>query len=222
MKILIVEDNHKLAANTKEGLENAGYACECIHDGLAAEKRIRFSHRDFDLVILDIMLPGKNGIEICSHWRACGITLPVLMLTARDAIDDKVLGLNGGADDYLAKPFAFAELLARVSALLRRPPQTVTTVLSASDVTLDTVRRRVEQNGIEVELTLKEYMVLEYMLRNQNKVITRDDLYSHAWDYADTSFSNTVNVHIKNLRQKLHDDGSFIQTVRGVGYKMEA
>ena len=222
MKILVVEDNQKLAANIKEGLEQEGFAVECIYDGLVAEKRILINRRDYDVVVLDIMLPGKDGVTICRSWREQGVTIPVLMLTARDATDDKVNGLNSGADDYLAKPFAFEELLARVRALLRRPSVTEKTVLQVGDITLDTASRKVERDSKEIVLTLKEYMVLEYLLRNPNKVITRDALYDHAWDYADTSFSNTVNVHIKNLRQKLHDNGTHIQTIRGVGYKMEA
>jgi len=222
MKILVVEDNLKLATNLKEGLEQDGFAVDCIHDGLEAERRILINRSEYDVVILDLMLPSKDGVDICHSWREQGVAVPVLMLTARDATDEKVKGLNMGADDYLAKPFAFAELSARVSALLRRPVVTESLVLRARDITLDTVSHRVERDGGEVVLTLKEYMVLEYLMRNQGKVITRDALYDHAWDYADASFSNTVNVHIKNLRQKLHDDGTHIQTVRGVGYKMEA
>lgn len=223
MKILVVEDNQKLAANIKEGLEHEGFAVDCVFDGLTAEKRILINRTDYDVVILDLMLPGKDGVAVCQSWREQEVVVPVLMLTARDATDDKVKGLNSGADDYLAKPFAFEELLARVRALLRRPTVTEKTVLEAGDITLDTVRRRVERAGKEIVLTLKEYMVLEYLLRNQNKVITRDALYDHAWDYADNSFSNTVNVHIKNLRQKLHDNnGKLIQTIRGVGYRLEA
>jgi DNA-binding response OmpR family regulator len=222
MKILVVEDNQKLAANIKEGLEQDGFAVDCLYDGLLAEKRILINRTDYDVVILDIMLPGKDGVAVCRSWREQDVKIPVLMLTARDATDDKVKGLNSGADDYLAKPFAFEELLARARALLRRPAVTEKTVLQVGDITLDTVSRKVERDSKEVVLTLKEYMVLEYLMRNVNRVITRDDLYDHAWDHADNSFSNTVNVHLKNLRQKLHDDGTHIQTIRGVGYKMEA
>jgi DNA-binding response OmpR family regulator len=167
------------------------------------------------------MLPGKDGITIAESWRANGITLPLLMLTARDGVRDKVAGLDAGIDDYLAKPFAFDELIARVRALLRRPRASMQTTLTLGDVILDTTSHVVTRAGEVIDLTLKEFMVLEYLMRNKNKVITRDTLYSHAWDFADTSFSNTVNVHIKNLRQKLHDDGSFIQTIRGIGYKVE-
>ena len=221
MKILVVEDNKKLAANLKEGLEQDGFAVDCIHDGKEAERRILINRKEYDVVILDLMLPSKDGVEVCLSWREQGVVVPVLMLTARDATDDKVKGLNMGADDYLAKPFVLEEVTARVRALLRRPVITENVVLQLGNITLDTISHEVKKDGESVELTLKEYMVLEYLMRNQGRVVTRDTLYDHAWDYADTSFSNTVNVHIKNLRQKLHDDGIHIQTIRGVGYKME-
>lgn len=221
MKILVVEDNKKLAANLKEGLEQDGFAVDCIHDGMEAEKRILINRTEYDVVILDLMLPNKDGVEICLSWREHGIVIPVLMLTARDATDDKVKGLNMGADDYLAKPFALEEVTARVRALMRRPAITENVVIQLKDIVLNTTSHTVTRDGEELVLTLKEYMVLEYLMRNQGHVVTRDTLYDHAWDYADTSFSNTVNVHIKNLRQKLHDNGTLIQTIRGVGYKME-
>ncbi len=221
MKILVVEDNKKLAANLKEGLEQDGFAVDCIHDGLEAERRILINRKEYDAVILDLMLPSKDGVEVCLSWREQGVMIPVLMLTARDAIDDKVRGLNTGADDYLAKPFALEEVTARVRALLRRPAVTETITLRLGDIELNPVSHVVTKDGESIELTLKEYMVLEYLMRNQGKVVTRDTLYDHAWDFADSAFSNTVNVHIKNLRQKLHDDGTHIQTIRGVGYKME-
>ena len=221
MKILVVEDNKKLAANLKEGLEQDGFAVDCIHDGMEAERKILINRKEYDVVILDLMLPSKDGVEVCLSWREQGVVIPVLMLTARDATDDKVKGLNMGADDYLAKPFALEEVTARVRALLRRPVITENVVLQLGDITLDTISHEVKKDGDNIELTLKEYMVLEYLMRNQGRVVTRDTLYDHAWDYADVSFSNTVNVHIKNLRQKLHDDGTHIQTIRGVGYKME-
>ncbi len=221
MKILVIEDNQKLAERIKTGLEQEGFAVDCLFEGLEAEKRILINRNEYDVVILDLMLPGKDGMAICRSWREAEVTVPVLMLTARDATDDKVHGLDSGADDYLAKPFAFEELLARIRALLRRPTIAEKTILKVSDITLDPIARRVERNEKEVVLTLKEYMVLEYLMRNPNRVITRDALYDHAWDFADSAFSNTINVHIKNLRQKLHDDGTHIQTIRGVGYKME-
>ena len=221
MKILVVEDNTKLAENLKQGLMQEGYAVDVILEGLSAERRILINRDEYDLVILDRMLPGKDGMSICANWRDNDVTIPVLMLTALDTTDDKVHGLDAGADDYLAKPFAFKELLARVHALLRRPKQTSPASLSVGDININTTSRVVTYKNKNVSLTLKEFMVLEYMMRNLGKVITRDELYSHAWDFADSSFSNTVDVHIKNLRKKIHDNGKIIQTIRGVGYKME-
>lgn len=221
MKILVVEDNTKLAENLKQGLMQEGYAVDIIEEGLSAERRILINRDEYDLVILDRMLPGKDGVSICTSWRENGVVTPVLMLTALDTTEDKVIGLDAGADDYLAKPFAFKELLARVHALLRRPKQTFPDVLAFKDISINTTSRVVSYKNKPVSLTLKEFMVLEYMVRHVGKVVTRDELYSHAWDFADSSFSNTVDVHIKNLRKKIHDNGKIIQTIRGVGYKME-
>ena len=222
MKILVVEDNKKLAENLKQGLMQEGYAVDIIEDGLAAERRILINRDEYDLVVLDRMLPGKDGILVCNYWRENDVDIPVLMLTALSTTDDKVLGLERGADDYLAKPFAFKELLARIHALLRRPKKSAPLILTVKDISINTTSRVVTCKDKPVSLTLKEFMVLEYMMRNLNKVVTRDELYSHAWDFADSSFSNTVDVHIKNLRRKIHDNGKIIQTVRGVGYKMES
>ncbi len=221
MKILVVEDNTKLAENLKQGLMQEGYAVDIIEDGLAAQRRILVNRDEYDVIILDRMLPGKDGVSVCKTWRESGVVIPVLMLTALDTTDDKVYGLDSGADDYLAKPFAFKELLSRIHALLRRPKQTSPDVLHFKDIRIDTASRVVTYRDKPVSLTLKEFMVLEYLMRNLGKVVTRDELYSHAWDFADSSFSNTVDVHIKNLRKKLHDNTKIIQTIRGVGYKME-
>ena len=221
MKILVVEDNNKLAENLKQGLMQEGYAVDIIEDGEAAERRILVNRDEYDLVILDRMLPSKDGVAISHAWRESGVVIPILMLTALNTTDDKVVGLNAGADDYLAKPFAFKELTARIHALLRRPKQSFPDILTLGDISIDTTSRVVTQKNKPVSLTLKEFMVLEYMVRHLNKVVTRDELYSHAWDFADSSFSNTVDVHIKNLRRKIHDNGKIIQTVRGVGYKIE-
>lgn len=221
MKILVVEDNKKLAENLKQGLTQEGYAVDVIEEGLAAERRILINREEYDLVVLDRMLPGKDGVSVCVSWRENGVVIPVLMLTALNTTDDKVAGLDAGADDYLAKPFAFKELLARIHALLRRPKQTFPDILVFKDISINTTNRTVTLKEKPLSLTLKEFMVLEYLMRNLNRVVTRDELYSHAWDFADSSFSNTVDVHIKNLRKKIHDNAKIIQTVRGVGYKME-
>jgi DNA-binding response OmpR family regulator len=222
MKILLVEDNKKLSDTIKEGLEQEGFAVDCLYDGDTAERRISVNRDEYDLVILDRMLPEKEGVEVCLSWRRAEIIVPVLMLTALGTTDDKVFGLDAGADDYLAKPFEFGELVARIHALLRRPKNMTSDVLTVADIAMDVTSRKVKFKSKEISLTLKEFMVLEYLMRNVNKVITRDTLYSHAWDFADSAFSNTIDVHIKNLRKKLHDNGKFIQTIRGVGYKMEA
>ncbi|MCL4391761.1 response regulator transcription factor [Patescibacteria group bacterium] len=222
MKILIVEDNEKLARSLRIGLEQEGFAVDCLFDGLIAERRVLVNRDSYDTIVLDLMLPGKDGVAVCRAWRGEGITTPILMLTARDATGDKVSGLNAGADDYLAKPFSFDELVARVRALLRRPQGKPHMLLTAGNITLDPQTRRVHSSGREIALTLKEFMVLEYLMRNKNQVITRDDLYDHAWDFADSSLSNTVDVHVKNIRKKLKDNGKIIQTIRGVGYKMAA
>ena len=220
MKLLVVEDNKKLAENLRQGLMQEGYAVDLIEDGLSAERRILINRDEYDLVILDRMLPGKDGVSVCSSWREGGVVVPVLMLTALNTTDDKVVGLDAGADDYLAKPFAFKELLARIHALLRRPKQSFPDILTFKDININTTSRTVTYKNKIISLTLKEFMVLEYLMRNLGKVVTRDELYSHAWDFADSSFSNTVDVHIKNLRKKIHDNAKIIQTIRGVGYKM--
>lgn len=221
MKILIVEDNKKLADNLKQGLTQEGYSIDVIEEGPAAERRILINRDEYDLVVLDRMLPGKDGASVCKFWRENSVVIPVLMLTALNSIEDKVQGLDAGADDYLPKPFAFKEMLAHIHALLRRPKQTFPDILSCKNISINTTSRKVTSSSKSIFLTLKEFMVLEYLMRNMNKVVTRDELYSHAWDFADSSFSNTVDVHIKNLRKKIHDNSKIIQTVRGVGYKME-
>lgn len=222
MKILIVEDNHKLAASLKRGLEQEGYAIDCVYDGIEAARRISVNRDEYDLVLLDVMLPGKDGITVCRAWRVEGVFLPVLMLTARGMTEETVEGLNAGADDYLAKPFSFDELVARIRALLRREPARQLSVLCVGDLTLDTQGHTISCNGQPCILTLKEFMVLEYLMHHAGEAVTRDTLYAHAWDFADSSFSNTVDVHIKNIRSKLHDSCTRIKTIRGVGYKLEA
>jgi DNA-binding response OmpR family regulator len=221
MKILLVEDNQKLAGNIKQGLIQENFSVEVIEDGLDAENNILMNRNNYDLIILDLMLPGKSGLAVCGDIRKKGIKIPILILTALDQVEDKVLGLNSGADDYLQKPFAFEELLARINALLRRPKELQNDILVCGDIQLDKLGKVAKFKNKIISLTLKEFMLLEYLISNANNVITRDTLYSHVWDDADTTFSNTVDVHIKNLRKKIHDDGKIIQTVRGVGYKVE-
>lgn len=221
MKLLLVEDNTKLAQNIKTGLVQEGYVLDCIEDGIEAEDHVLMNRNEYDLIILDRMLPGRDGVSVCKNWREKDITIPILMLTALGLTDEKVSGLDAGADDYLAKPFVFEELIARIKALLRRPKQMTPIILTIGNIKLNTTSRVVKNKEKNIPLTLKEFMVLEYLMRNVNKVVTRDTLYSHAWDFVDLSFSNTVDVHIKNLRKKLKDNGKFIKTIRGVGYKIE-
>ena len=222
MKILVVEDNQKLAKSLKRGLEQEGYAVDCAFDGTEAERRISVNRNEYDLVLLDVMLPGKEGTAVCRAWRAEGIALPVLMLTARTMTKETIEGLNAGADDYLAKPFSFEELVARIRALLRREPARQLSMLRVGDLVLDIQGHTALLDERPLVLTLKEFMVLEYLMRHEGEAVTRDTLYAHAWDFADSSFSNTVDVHIKNLRSKLHDARTHIQTIRGIGYKLEA
>jgi DNA-binding response OmpR family regulator len=223
MRILIVEDEEKLALSLKKGLEKEGYAVDYIMDGEAGERRIVINHKDYDLVILDLMLPGKDGFQICRSVREQQITTPILVLTARDATDDKVAALDAGADDYLVKPFSFEELMARVRALLRRPEQALPNQLVVRDLILDTTTRKVTRKGKELNLTLKEFNLLEYLMRNVDQVLTREQILDHLWDFAFDSFSNVVDVHIKNLRKKI--DGNYneklLETIRGVGYRIK-
>ncbi|PMQ00871.1 MAG: DNA-binding response regulator [Dictyoglomus sp. NZ13-RE01] len=223
MRILIVEDEKKLALAIKKGLEREGFAVDCAFDGEEAQYFIETGSEDYDLVILDIMLPKKDGIAICKEVRKKGITTPILMLTAKDKIEDKVLGLDSGADDYLVKPFAFDELLARIRALLRRPKQLVPEILKVGDLTLDTSSRRVFKGDKEIFLTSKEFAILEYLMRNVNKIVSREQILAHVWDYDSESFSNVVDVHIKNLRKKIDTENGnkILQTIRGMGYRLK-
>lgn len=219
MKILIVEDEIKLNKALALGLQNHGYAVESAYDGEEGEKMARIN--TYDLILLDVMMPKRDGVEVCKNLRQAGKTTPILMLTAKDAIDDRVNGLDAGADDYLIKPFAFEELLARVRTLFRRAPLTTTDVLELDDLHLDTRTQRVSVNAKEIELTLREYALLEYFLRNKDTVLTRGDLLEHVWDINYDSLSNVVDVHLKNLRKKLPKKyASRIKTIWGKGYKL--
>jgi DNA-binding response OmpR family regulator len=220
MRILIIEDQKKLVAYLKKGLENKSYSVDFSYDGEDGEKTALYG--EYDLIILDILLPTKDGIEICKNIRKKNIHTPVLMLTAKDSIDDKILGLDVGADDYLIKPFAFGELLARIRALLRRPNKKVPEILTGQDIIMDNSNYTVKKHNKILNLTLKEYSVLEYLLRNKGLVLNREQILDHCWDFAYDSFSNIVDVYIKRLRKKIDDgDEKYIQTIRGVGYKFK-
>jgi DNA-binding response OmpR family regulator len=224
MRILVVEDQEKLAKSLKKGLEQEGYAVDYVLDGEAAERRIEVGHKEYDLIVLDLMLPKKDGYEVCRNMRAHGIATPVIVLTARGATEDKISALNIGADDYLVKPFSFKELLARINALLRRPETFVPSELAAGDLVLNTATREVFRAGKNILLTLKEFSVLEYLLKNKGRVVNREELVDHVWDFNYDGFSNVVDVHIKNLRNKIDADGNekILETVRGVGYRLKA
>ncbi len=224
MKILLVEDEEKLAAALSKGLIHEGYAVDTINDGKKALTRISLHRSDYDLIILDLMLPSMDGHEIAKQVRAWNITIPILVLTARAETDTKVELLLSGADDYLVKPFSFAELTARIRALLRRPVEALPETLKVGEIELNAVERRVTKSGEEIPLTLKEFGLLEYFMRHPNQVVNREDLLSHLWDFNYAGFSNVVDVHVKNLRRKIGEGntGAVLETVRGIGYRMAA
>jgi len=221
MRILVVEDDKKVAGFIKKGLEEETYAIDVAYGG---EDGLHLgSEGQYDLIILDIMLPQIDGLEILSRLRDQGRDTPIILLTAMDAVDDRVAGLNKGADDYLTKPFAFSELLARVRVLLRRGKAEVKTTLQISDLTLDLVSHNVNRGGDEIELTGKEYSLLEYFMRNQEKVLTRTMIAEHVWDYNFDTFTNVIDVYINHLRKKIDKgrESKLLHTLRGVGYIMK-
>lgn len=223
MKILIIEDNEKLAQMLKKGFESKGYAADYILDGEAGQNRIELCYDDYDIVILDLMMPKKNGLEVCQYIRQKNITIPILILTARDSTDDKIAALDCGADDYLVKPFSFKELLSRIRAILRRPNNSLPTELQINKITLNPTTRKVFSGKKEIKLTLKEFSLLEYLMRHPNQVLKREQILDNLWDFGFDSFSNVVDVHIKNLRKKLEDknNGEFLETIRGIGYRIK-
>jgi heavy metal response regulator len=220
MRILVVEDERRLCNIIKRGLLEEGYAVDTAYDGEDGEYLAETT--PYDLVILDIMLPKKDGIMVCQELRLKKVNTPILMLTARDTVEDRVKGLDAGADDYLIKPFAFNELLARVRALLRREGLSKSPRLQVGDLALDTLTREAWRAQRKIELTSKEYVILEYLMRHPNIVITRTMLEEHAWDYEFDSISNLIDVYIRRLRRKIDERGhnSLIQTVRGAGYRL--
>jgi DNA-binding response OmpR family regulator len=220
MRILVVDDDHRLCSVVKRGLLEEAYAVDVAYDG--EEGQYMAEVNPYDLVILDIMMPRKDGIQVCKELRAKRVNTPILMLTARDTVQDKVTGLDAGADDYLVKPFAFDELLARIRALLRRESVSRSPEIKAGDLVLNTLTREVRRGDKTIELTNKEYAILEYLMRHPNAVLSRTMIEEHAWDYDFDSMSNLVDVYIRRLRDKLADKGEkeLIQTVRGAGYRL--
>ena len=222
MRILVVEDELKVANALKEGLEDERYEVVVAQTGEDAFFRI--TTEKFDLILLDLMLPGRDGLQILASVRKSGIETPVLLLTARDSLEDRVTGLNSGADDYLVKPFAFAELLARIRALLRRGRTTDTLRLGVADLNMDLVTRKVSRGNRTVELTAREFELLEYLLRHEGQVVLRDMLAREVWKETarGTPLNNVIDVHIARLRRKIDMDQGLklIHTVRGVGFML--
>lgn len=220
MRILLVEDDPKINAVVRQALQEESYAVDSAFDGEAAEEMAFVN--EYDLVVLDLMLPGKDGLDVCRAMRDSENATPVLMLTARDGLQDRVAGLDSGADDYLVKPFQIEELLARVRALLRRHAPVKSTRLSAGALVMETATRVVKRDGISIELTNTEYAILEYLIRHPGQVVTRSALIDHVWDENYAGLSNIVDVYMSRLRGKV--DGGYeerlLETVRGVGYRL--
>jgi DNA-binding response OmpR family regulator len=223
MKILVVEDEHKIANALREGLEQESFAVDVAYDG--GEGYRSAANDEYDLLILDVMLPGMTGLDIASQLRSNGNHTPILMLTAKDRTKDVVNGLNAGADDYLVKPFSFEELLARIRALLRRPHESMGDTLTAGDLSMDTVTKNIQRGTTPITLSSKEYALLEYLLRNKGKVLSKQNIMSHVWDFVADILPNNVEVFVAYLRNKIErpfDGPAIIKTVRGFGYKIEA
>jgi heavy metal response regulator len=221
MRILVVEDEKKVASFIKKGLEEENYAVDIAYDG--EEGLVLAKINEYDLVLLDIMLPKLDGMEVLRQIRGNGSGVPILMLTAKDAVEDIVSGLDSGSDDYLTKPFSFAELLARVRALLRRKTKEKTDLLTIGDLILSTSTHRVKRGGKEIELTAKEYALLEYLMRNPNRILTRTLITEHVWDYHFDPSTNVIDVYVNYLRKKI-DQGfekKLIHTIRGSGYMIK-
>ena len=218
MRVLLVEDDPGIIRFLEKGLREAKYALDVAQDG--DDALYKTSLNEYDVVILDIMIPGPDGLEVCRELRKLGSTVPVIMLTARDDVRDRVLGLDAGADDYLTKPFQVSELLARLRALMRRGPVLKSSVIEIGDLRVDTSAQTVDRGGRAVSLTAREYALIEYLARNVDRVVSRSELTEHVWDERYDSYSNVIDVHINHLRQKIDRESErpLIHTRRGVGY----
>jgi two-component system OmpR family response regulator len=222
MRLLVVEDDVKLARALQRGLQREGYAVDLAADG--DDGLAQASDNDYDVVLLDVMLPGRDGFSVCRALRGRERWSPVLMLTARDQVTDRIRGLDAGADDYLVKPFDFGELLARLRALIRRGPSERPPVLEVADMRIDPAARAVTRAGQEIELTVREFALLHFLARHAGEVVSRGQLLEHVWDNADDGSTNVVDVYVGYLRNKLEAPfrGKIIRTVRGVGFMLEA
>lgn len=222
MRILVVEDEHRIANAIKKGLELEKYAVDVAFDG--SDGYDLAAGEDYDLIILDLLLPGMDGMKFCQELRKNNNHTPILILTAKGQIQDKVKGLDSGADDYLTKPFSFEELLARIRAIIRRPKTAVSETLKVGDLSLNTNLYSVERSGNKIILTSKEFSLLEYLMRNPGRIIKKDQIIAHVWDYDADILPNTVEVYIKNLRNKIDipfkNKQTLIHTVRGFGYRI--
>lgn len=222
MRILVVEDEHRIANSIKKGLEQESYAVDVAYDGEAGYDLA--VTEDYDVIVLDLMLPAMDGIAITRGLRKNKIHTPILILTAKGQIEDKVKGLDSGADDYLVKPFSFEELLARVRALSRRPKTALDPILKVDDLTLDPKNYEVKRAEVSIKVSSREFALLEYLMRNAGKIISKDQIISHVWDYDADILPNTVEVYIKSLRSKIDlpfkNSHPLITTVRGFGYKI--
>ena len=221
MRILVAEDDKSLANILKKTLEKEGYAVDLLSEGETIERRLEISHGDYDIVILDLGLPGRDGLSICREARAHGVKLPILVLSAQADAAIKIAALEAGADDYLTKPFAIQELLARLRALLRRPPTIQIDELTVGDLKLNRLTRMVTRQDRPITLTVKEFTLLEYLMRHPNQIISRHQIIDELWGYDFVSGSNIVDVHIKNLRKKISaGKQKILETVRGLGYRL--
>jgi len=220
MRVLLIEDDRKAARLLSKGLQEEGFVVDVASTGEDGEEQAALN--EYDVVILDWLLPGRDGLAVCRALRASGNSTPILMLTARDSVADRVSGLGTGADDYLTKPFALDELLARIQALLRRSRSVQPVVLKVADLTLDPVTRRVSRGSVVVTLTPKEYAILEVLMRNVGQVVTRTRLAERVWDEASEVLDNLVDAHVSHLRKKVDREASapLIHTIRGVGYRL--
>lgn len=220
MRILIVEDNRRLNISLKTSLEEDGYAVDAAYDGDEGEAFALAA--PYDLILLDVMLPKKDGLALCRDLRQQGLSTPILMLTARDAIEDRVRGLDSGADDYLVKPFSMSELRARLRALLRRNKTDKGSMLLLGDLSMDPANHHVQRGSTTIELTPREFAILEYMMRSPNRILTRENIEAHVWNFDFISGSNVVDVYMRRLRKKIDDhfDVKLLETIRGVGYRL--
>jgi len=218
MRLLLVEDEPRVAHFVAKGLREQGFAVDTAQDGKEALYKVSIS--EYDLVILDVMLPQKNGFEVCKELRRTGLRVPVLMLTARDAVEDRVKGLDSGADDYLSKPFDFTELLARVRALLRRVKDLGSAILQVADLILNTANHSVTRRDKRINLTAKEYSLLEFFMLREDKIVSRNEIAAHVWDENFDPFSNIIDVYVRRLRKKIDENSALplIHTRRGEGY----